>query len=597
MTNRVVLQVGSEWWLFRDPVRIITAVSPQDVLPALIEMETAVNQHNLTAAGYLAYEASAAFDLKTHPPTEMPLLWFGLYEKPSAISRQPSAVSYQPSAVSRQPSAVNPQSPVSSPHPSVLTDWQPAITQAAYDASISRIKEYIARGHTYQVNYTMPLRTRFQGDAYPYFLEITAAQQGQYGAYLDLGRHVICSASPELFFTLDGTTIQSKPMKGTVGRGRTLIADRQNMAWLKHSEKNRAENVMIVDMIRNDLGRVAHIGSVHVPRLFEVERYATVLQMTSTVAAMTDASFTEIMAHMFPCASITGAPKVRTMEIINELEPHPRGIYTGSIGYLAPGRKAQFNVAIRTVVIDREREEAVYGVGGGIIWDSEAENEYEECKVKALVLTEKRPSFDLLDALLWEPENGYFLLEHHMNRLLSSAEYFNVPIAPDQLETLLVEFAATLLAPSKVRVQLKLNGMASIEAVPLAAGDKPQPVRVGLAKEPVDSSSIWLYHKTTQRQVYTDALASRPDCDDVLLWNERGELTEASSSNIVLELDGELVTPPNSSGLLSGTLRESLLQNGRISERTLTLDDLKRCDQIFLINSVRKWKTAVLVKL
>ncbi|KAA3659768.1 MAG: aminodeoxychorismate synthase component I [Chloroflexi bacterium] len=582
MTNSVFLQVGSEWWLFRDPVRIITAVSPQDVLPALTEIETAVNQHNFYAAGYLSYEASAAFDLKTHPLTEMPLLWFGLYEEVSAVSGQLSALSPQPSVLS--------------PQSSVLPNWQPSITQAAYDASISRIKEYIAWGHTYQVNYTMPLRTKFEDDAYAYFLDITAAQQGQYGAYLDLGSHVICSASPELFFTLDGTTIQSKPMKGTVGRGRTLIEDRQNMAWLKHSEKNRAENVMIVDMIRNDIGRVSHVGSVHVPRLFDVERYATVLQMTSTVAAMTDASFAEIMAHMFPCASITGAPKVRTMEIINELEPHPRGIYTGSIGYLAPGRKAQFNVAIRTVVIDRETDAAVYGVGGGIVWDSEAGDEYEECRVKARVLTEKRPSFDLLDALLWEPENGYFLLEHHMNRLLSSAEYFNVPIVPDQLEMLLTEFAATLSEPAKVRVQLKLNGVASIEAVPLAAGDKPEPVRVGLAKEPVDANSIWLYHKTTRRQVYTNALASRPDCDDVLLWNERGELTETSSSNIVLKLEEELVTPPISSGLLSGTLRESLLQNGRITERILTLDDLKRCEQIYLINSVRKWKTAVLVE-
>ena len=579
MTNDVLLQVKDEWWLFRDPVKVITAVSPQDVLPALVEVETAVNQQNLYAAGYLSYEASAAFSLKIHPSTELPLLWFGLYQKPSAIS-------YQPSALSSQSSVLNPQSvpPL---------NWQPAISQSAYNNSISRIKDYIAHGHTYQVNYTMPLRTPFTGDPYAYFLQMISAQQGQYGAYLDLGQHVICSASPELFFTLDGVNIYSKPMKGTIGRGRTLIEDRQNMAWLKHSEKNCAENVMIVDMIRNDLGRVSQVGSVHVPRLFDVERYATVLQMTSTVAAMTDASFAEIMAHMFPCASITGAPKVRTMEIINELEPHPRGIYTGSIGYLAPGRQAQFNVAIRTVVVDRENEEATYGVGGGIVWDSEAGSEYEECRVKALVLTEKRPSFNLLDALLWEPENGYFLLEHHLNRMLSSAEYFNVPIAPDHLENLLVDFATTLKEPAKVRVILHQNGMASIEAVPLAVGNKPEPVKVGLAKEPVDSSSIWLYHKTTQRQVYADALASRPDCDDVILINERGEITEASSSNIVLNLNGELVTPPIASGLLSGTFRESLLQNGRISEHTLTINDLKQCEQIYLINSVRKWKTAV----
>ena len=556
------------------PVQVITAVSPQDVLPALVEIETAVNRHQLIAAGYIAYEAAAAFGLQTHPLTEMPLLWFGLYQQKT---------------INKKPSVLSPQSSVLSP------DWQPAVPQNVYDTSIGRIKEYIAAGHTYQVNYTFPLRTHFAGDPFAYFVEMTAAQQGQYGAYLDLGRHVICSASPELFFKLDGAHIESKPMKGTAVRGRTLAEDRQNMAWLKASEKNRAENVMIVDMIRNDLGQIAQVGSVHVPHLFDVERYATVLQMTSTVTAQTDASIADILAHIFPCASITGAPKVRTMEIINEMESLPRGVYTGSIGYIAPGRKAQFNVAIRTVVIDREKEEAVYGVGGGIVWDSEARDEYEECRVKAKVLTEKRPSFDLLEALLWEPENGYYLFDYHLKRLLSSAEYFNIAVVPDQLVVLLYQFAATLDAPVKVRLQLQQSGMAAIEAVPLQVGAQPEPVRVGPAKASVQSGSIWLYHKTSRRQVYANALASRPDCDDVLLWNERGELTEASSSNIVLTLDGKLLTPPVSSGLLPGTMRACLLANGRIHERILTLDDLQHCDDIYLINSVRKWKTAVLV--
>jgi len=589
------LQVEGEWWLLQKPVQVITAVSPQDVLPALVEIETAVNQHHLTAAGYIAYEAAAAFDLATHPATEMPLLWFGLYQQ-STIDKKQSTKNKEAPTRSPHSSLLTPHSSLFTPHSSLRNpDWQPAITQSAYDASIGRIKDYIARGHTYQVNYTFPLRTRFVGEPFAYFREITTAQQGLYGAYLDLGRHVICSASPELFFKLDGTHIASKPMKGTAVRGHTLAEDQQNMAWLQASEKNRAENVMIVDMIRNDLGRIAQVGSVQVPQLFDVEQYATVLQMTSTVTAQTDAPIADILAHIFPCASITGAPKVRTMEIINELEPSPRGVYTGSIGYIAPGRKAQFNVAIRTVVIDREKEEAVYGVGGGIVWDSEVRDEYEECKVKAKVLTEKRPSFNLLESLLWEPTNGYYLLNHHLNRLLASAAYFNRAVDLAQAEKQLHDFATTLSAPAKVRLQLRPNGRIAIEAVPLAVGARPQPVRVGLAAEPVSSDTIWLYHKTTQRELYEVARASRPDCDEVILWNEHGQLTEAGSSNIVLDLDGELVTPPVSSGLLAGTMRACLLENGRIFERLLTADDLDRCDNVYLINSVRRWETAVLI--
>ncbi|MBE2225143.1 MAG: chorismate-binding protein, partial [Anaerolineae bacterium] len=230
----------------------------------------------------------------------------------------------------------------------------------------------------------------FQGDPWGLFSDLALAQAGGYGAYVDTGQHVLCSASPELFFRLDGDVLTSKPMKGTAVRGQTPAEDDENAAWLQQSEKNRAENVMIVDMIRNDMGRVAETGSVHVPRLFEVERYPTVLQMTSTVTAKTQASLTEIFQAMYPCASITGAPKVNTMKIIRELEPEPRGVYTGAIGFIAPNRQAQFNVAIRTVTVDREKETAVYHVGSGVVWDSNAQEEYEECLLKAKVLHEAR---------------------------------------------------------------------------------------------------------------------------------------------------------------------------------------------------------------
>nr|MBP7046004.1 aminotransferase class IV [Chloroflexota bacterium] len=294
------------------------------------------------------------------------------------------------------------------------------------------------------------------------------------------------------------------------------------------------------------------------------------------------------------CASITGAPKVRTMRIIRELEPEPRGVYTGAVGLIAPEPeapsrlRAQFNVAIRTVVVDRQRETAVYNVGSGVVWDSDAAAEYAECLLKAEVLLARRPDFDLLESLLWRPESGYFLLDRHVARLMDSAAYFDVALAETAVRTSLAQHAAGLAEPCKVRLVVGQNGRIQTESMPL--GQMPEPALVGLALEPVRSDDLFLCHKTTQRQAYEAARASRPDCDEVILWNERGELTEACSSNVVLALDGALWTPPVSCGLLAGTLREEMLAHGRIHEKILTKEDLRQAAQIYLINSVRGWR-------
>jgi para-aminobenzoate synthetase/4-amino-4-deoxychorismate lyase len=425
------------------------------------------------------------------------------------------------------------------------------------------------------------------------FLDLAQAQEPAYAAYIDAGSHVVCSASPELFFELDGADLRSRPMKGTIGRGRTLIEDRTQAEWLYLSEKNRAENVMIVDMIRNDMGRVGQIGSVAVPRLFDVERYPTLWQMTSTVTCKTTASLAAIMAALFPCASITGAPKVSTMQIITELETRPRGVYTGCVGYMAPGRQARFNVAIRTVVVDRATGSAEFGVGGGIVWDSGSESEYGESLTKAQILFERRPAFYLLESLLWTPEEGYFLLAEHLERLADSAAYFGFEYDFNCLMDELAELANTLPAEAqKIRLLLARDGALSLECAP--AG-KVQPAKVGLAPAPINSSEVFLYHKTTNRAIYEDALAARAECDEVLLWNEREEITEATSANVVFKMDGALLTPPVSSGLLAGTFRNHLLAEGVIRERAIPVSDLGRCQAIFLINSVRKWREARLV--
>ena len=353
--NEILLREGNDWLYFTDPQRFILVDSLDDILPALHEVEWQTQVNGWYAAGFLSYEAASAFDpaLQTRAASGFPYLWFGLYPRPRSISL-----------------------PQAEAEKEILV-WRPAIDRATYHSAIVEIKNHIAEGRTYQVNYTMRLQAAFGGDPWKFFLHL-AQEQNKHAAYLDTGSYVICSASPELFFRVDGNTVVCRPMKGTTNRGRTAAEDQKQSEWLRHSEKNRAENVMIVDIVRNDLGRIAETGSVRVPALFQLERYPTLWQMTSTVTATTHDSLTEIFRALFPCASVTGAPKVSTMQIIAELENTPRKIYTGSIGYAAPQRKAKFNVAIRTVVIDRQTHKAEYGVGGGIVWDSTSSDEYAE---------------------------------------------------------------------------------------------------------------------------------------------------------------------------------------------------------------------------
>jgi len=384
-------------------------------------------------------------------------------------------------------------------------------------------------------------------------------------------------------------------MKGTVGRGRWYEEDRAQAEWLRQSEKNRAENLMIVDMVRNDMGRLAAVGSVTVPRLFALEPYPTLWQMTSTVQGVTDAGLAAVFSALFPAASITGAPKIRTMEIIADLESAPRRIYTGTVGFVAPDGRAQFNVAIRTVLVDRETAMAEFGVGGGVVWDSEEASEFAECRVKARVLSHVQPEFQLLETLLWEPGSGYFLFEEHLQRLAQSAAYFGRPV---DLEAVRRHLGACVDGlpplPHRVRLLVANDGTAATQCQPVAVPDRPP--RICLARTPVNTADVFLYHKTTARDVYEKALAACPGMDDVLLWNERGEITESTIANVVVALDGALCTPPVSCGLLGGVFREWLLRQGNVSERVIRVEDLPRCSAVYLVNSVRRMRQATLVE-
>jgi para-aminobenzoate synthetase/4-amino-4-deoxychorismate lyase len=558
---------AGRWLHFRSPLQVIRAEGPAEVRQALGALEEAVEVGGHHAAGFVAYEAAPALDpaLAVRPGVGVPLVWFGVYGPPEAVEL--------PDPPREEAAAL---------------DWRPSVDAEAYGRAFARVREAIRAGETYQVNLSYRLRADFAAEPWSLFLALARAQQAPYAALVDTGRHVVCSASPELFLARDGERVVSRPMKGTAPRGLTLAADRRQAEGLRASAKDRAENVMIVDMVRNDFGRVARTGSVRVGGLFELERYPTVWQLTSEVQALTDASLVELLAALFPAASITGAPKPRTMGLIAELECSPRGVYTGSVGFLAPGRQAQLNVAIRTVVVDRPERRAEYGVGGGVVWDSTAPGELAETRTKAAVLTRRLPAFSLLETLAWDPQGGFSLLERHLARLAGSAEYFGYPLDLAAVRGRLDGLARGLVrATHRVRLLVDEGGGISLEASPLEAGPAPGPVRVALARTPVDPEGPFLYHKTTHRRVYEQARAERPGYDDVLLWNVRGELTESTIANLVVELDGVACTPPVSSGLLPGTYRGWLLDTGQVVERVVRVEDLARATRVELVNSVR----------
>lgn len=557
---------GRQRKVFTNPIEIIKAKDVSEVKAALERVEQ-YTKEGYYAAGYVSYEAAPAFDsaFEVHQNTVLPLLWFGIFDKDHNDEIHFECEAFE------------------------VSEWSPTIEEHTYKDHIRQIHHAIRRGDTYQVNYTMRLRSKFEGNPYNFYTRLCLAQQADYSAMVHMGDYSILSASPELFFKKKGRQIETRPMKGTVKRGVTLEEDEILSEWLRNSEKNRAENVMITDLLRNDLGVIAEPGSVEVPRLFNIEKYYTLFQMTSTVTAdiKEEAGLFDTFKALFPCGSITGAPKISTMHLIQELENTPREIYCGSIGIINPDGSAVFNVAIRTVWIDHCTNIAEYGVGGGITWDSTAEEEYQEARTKALLLTEVRPEFQLLESI--RLENGRFdLLEPHLERMKKSAAYF-------EFEGDWVSVRQALLQHSiqyrdgiwKVRMLLSKDGSFNLCNEPVI--DINGPVEAILAQSPVSSASRFLYHKTTYRAIYNDHYENRGQAYDVLLWNEKRELTEFTTGNVVLEINNTKFTPPTHCGLLAGTLRNELIQSGLLVERVLTIRDMIEASQIWLINSVRGW--------
>lgn len=562
------------WLFFRSPREVIVSRSLAEVMPALHRVERFVEQ-GWFAAGFISYEAAPAFDssLAAHAPDSFPLLRFGIYPPPAAVRRLP-AVTWD----------------------GVKSVWRSSVSREVYEDAVCRIREYISRGDTYQVNFTFRLHTRFDDDAWDCFCSIAGHHPMPHAAYIDAGRYKICSFSPECFFRLHRDMITVKPMKGTAARGRFNGEDLERRIALQTNGKERAENVMIVDMLRNDLGRIAVNGSVNVSSLCGVESFRTVLQMVSTIGARTNEPLHRIFSALFPCASITGAPKVRTSRIIRELESTPRHIYCGTVGWVAPQRHCLFNVAIRTLLIDGQEKTAEFGTGGGIIWDSDSRREYEECAVKARIVTSPQPSFSLVETLLWSPSGGYFLLERHLDRLIDSAQYFSFPVDMEYIRHKLYAAADRFGRKERQRVRLLVDCTGKCIVNSTTLPDYAQTDREILelypAAGPVRSDDCFLFHKTTFRSQYDD-MAKRffPDGGDLLFYNEKGEITETTIGNVVVRVDGELYTPAVCSGLLAGVFRAELISAGKIREKVLTMKDLAESSAIYRINSVRLWQS------
>lgn len=564
------------WLWFRQPVSILSAEQHAEVRPLLRNVEQRVKHDGLHAGGVVTYEAAPAFDpamlCKSTADLKLPLCRFALYRECIEMPALP----------------VMPAPPAQAEADDSFSGWEADISKERYNDCIKDIRERLQRGETYQVNFTFRLHKRLIGNPWHFFCKI--AQGMPHAAWLDNGKTAIACASPELFFFREGYEIFSRPMKGTAARCGIPEEDRRTAEKLAKDPKNRAENIMITDMIRNDLGRIAEPGSVNVSRLCAVERYNSVWQMTSTVRARSNAGLDDIFAALFPCASITGAPKIQTMRIIAGLENAPRGIYCGAIGHLHPDGACRFNVAIRTAVIDKAGGVSEFGVGGGIVWDSSAADEYRECLIKARQLS-PWPDFALLETMRWTRRNGWFLLPQHMQRLKTSASYFRIPLNLRRVrQTLLEAIAGAQAETLRVRLTVDRAGNPACSAVPLPEKKENfTEYSLYFAAEPINKADVFLYHKTTCRAFYDRAMqqARGNGCNDALLWNSRGRLTETCIGNLIVALDGKMVTPPVSDGLLNGTYRQRLIERERLEERSITIDDMLRARRMWLINSVR----------
>jgi para-aminobenzoate synthetase/4-amino-4-deoxychorismate lyase len=575
------LTPGGRSLLYSDPVDVVAVSDPEDVEQGLDAIAAGVAE-GLHAAGFFSYELGYCLEPRLREllpkSRDVPLFWVGLFGAPQPLDDAATRAWLEANGGAER---------------AQISDLNLSWSREEYARAFAEVLDYIGAGDVYQINLTLKYHFAFAGDPVALYAALRRKQRVAYGGMIATPDLHVLSFSPELFFRRDGKQIATRPMKGTAPRGRTPREDSRLKTWLAMDEKQRAENLMIVDLLRNDLGRVAKIGSVEVTDLFTVETYRSVHQMTSGVRAelRADMGWQETLRALFPCGSVTGAPKVRAMEIIRELEAAPRGVYTGSIGHFTPHGDAQFNVGIRTVVLHGGRGEM--GIGSGVVADSKADSEFEECLLKAHFLTKADAPFELIETLRWERDEGFHLLERHLARLQSSAAHFGYPYSREAVIAALEAEVSGLPGDTYlVRLLLAEEGTLTVTSTAIELPAKGTVWRFVISDQRVDEKDPLFFHKTTRRQFYDREMErqkSLTGCDEVIFLNKRGELTEGTRTTLFLELDGRLFTPALTCGLLPGTLREELLDLPRAaaSEAIITPADLERADRIYLGNSVR----------
>ena len=557
--------------LYSNPARTLIAQTAEELRSVLDELAKA-QASGLHAAGYLAYEAGFALETKfaersrnRNIPT--PLAWFGLFEDYTQIDAK--AVS----SLLPDPAGV------------WLGPLRPKVARGDYDAAFDAVERYITDGDIYQANLTFRAEADYAGNPLGLYAALRSRSSAGYGGAIWTGEQWFLSFSPELFFALKDGRVTTKPMKGTASRLADPIADAAIAKELREDPKQRAENLMIVDLLRNDLSRVAEPGSVTVPELFVIESYPTVHQMTSTVTAQLAKGLgaVDLIRAIFPCGSITGAPKIRAMEIIDAIESTPRGIYCGSIGRIDAGGDAAFNVAIRTFHLNAATKRVSVGLGSGVVADSDGASEWAECLAKGRFAVVTRPDFDLIETMRFEPASGIARLELHLDRIKESARTLDFAFDRHEARNRLHAATFHLTDPAKIRLLASRGGALAIEVRPLPA-DVSEPWTVAVVPLPVDDQDFRLSHKTSDRAFYDDARKATT-ADEVLFINSDGYLTEGSITAIFVERDGKLMTPSLSRGLLPSVLRRELIESGRAVETDLRPEDL--ADGFFLGNSLR----------
>ncbi len=570
--------------LYCDLVEIVSCVHGDDVPAALRRIEDGVAR-GLHAAGFLGYELGYVFEprLVASMPSKraLPLLWFGLFRDPLEVAA---------AELDRHFAGLAP------PRPLGLV--QPRLDASTHAAKVARVLEYLQAGDAYQINLTFPVDFRCDGDPLALYAALRASQPVSHGGIVAFEDATILSVSPELFLEVESGRATTRPMKGTAARLGDPEADRAAMVALQVDPKQRAENLMIVDLLRNDLGRISVLGSVEVPSLFKVETYPTFHTLTSTVTSnlQPGLSLEELMRAAFPCGSITGAPKLRAMQIIREIEDEPRDVYTGAIGAIAPNGDLRFNVAIRTAAIFPDGA-GRYGIGGGIVADSEAASEYAEALLKARVLTDLAEDYGLIETLRWSSDTGFVRRQLHLDRLDRSASALGFSFDRRDGEAGLDRLAATFDTRDDRRIRLELRRDGALDfAAPVLAEEPERPLGVIVAADRTDAADPFLRHKTTRRRHFetTYAAAVMQGAGEAIFLNRAGLVTESTRSTIFVERGGILLTPPLSDGVLPGVLRQSLIESGEAIEQQLVLDDLAHAERWFLGNSLRGLRRAQL---